>query len=348
MSALPGVSVVIPTLNAEKYLAECLAALRDQDYPADLVEIVLVDAGSTDRTLELAEAHGVDRVLANPLRTGEAGKAVGLRAAGHDLLCMVDSDNVVVGRDWLRRMVAPFADEEVVSSEALRWDYRREDHFINRYQALTGINDPLALFIGNYDRWSELTGRWTDYPHRSEQRNGWERVELDPRYVPTMGANGYIVRRRALDVVPVDDYFFDIDFVYDLVQCGERIVARVDVPVRHYFCDSVRRFYLKMGAPRFYVGAVLFLVMLSLPIKMVLRCSYPWTQRQRLGVIRFILSTLLVVPLLVQVQRGWRRKPDPAWLFHLPACWITLSVYATGYLRGRFAPAMLDRDKWSQ
>ena len=49
-------------------------------------------------------------------------------------------------------MVAPFEDPEVISSEALRWDYRRQDHFINRYQALTGINDPLALFVGNYDR----------------------------------------------------------------------------------------------------------------------------------------------------------------------------------------------------
>ena len=28
---------------------------------------------------------------------------------------------------------------------------------------------------------------------------------------------------------------------------------------------------------------------------------------------------------------GWRRKPDPAWLFHVPACWITLGVYAAGY-----------------
>jgi glycosyltransferase involved in cell wall biosynthesis len=338
VSALPGVSVVIPTLNAEKYLAECLAALRDQDYPAELVEILLIDAGSTDRTLEIAQAHGVDRVLANPLRTGEAGKAVGLRAARHDLLCMVDSDNVVVGDDWLRRMVAPFEDEEVVSSEALRWDYRREDHFINRYQALTGINDPLALFVGNYDRWSELTGRWTDYPHRSEQRDSWERVELDPRYVPTMGANGYIVRRRALEVVPVDDYLFDIDFVYDLVQRGERIVARVDVPVRHYFCDSVRRFYLKTRRRtddyHYFARAG--------------RRSYPWTQRQRLGVVRFVLSTVLVVPLLVQVGRGWRRKPDPAWLFHLPACWITLGVYAAGYVRGRFAPEMLNRDTWSQ
>ena len=337
-SLLPGVSVVIPTLNAEKYLGECLAALRDQDYPAKLLEIVVVDAGSTDRTLAIAKEHGVDTVLPNPLRTGEAGKAVGLRAAKHDLLCMVDSDNVVVGGDWLRRMVAPFDDAAVISSEALRWDYRRDDHFINRYQALTGINDPLALFIGNYDRWSELTERWTDYPYHSDQREGWERVELNPRYVPTMGANGYIVRRRAFDVVPVDDYFFDIDFVYDLVQRGERVVARVDVAIRHYFCDSVRRFYLKTRRRtedyHYFARAG--------------RRSYPWTQRQRIGVIRFIVSTLLIVPLLIQIQRGWRRKRDPAWLFHVPACWITLGVYTAGYVRGRLAPEMLDREGWSQ
>lgn len=338
MTGLPSVSVVIPTLNAAKYLDECLGALRDQDYPPELIEILVVDAGSTDQTLAIAERHGVERVLGNPLRTGEAGKAVGLRAASHDLLCMVDSDNVVVGRDWLRRMVAPFEDDEVISSEALRWEYRREDHFVNRYQALTGINDPLALFVGNYDRWSELTGRWTDYPHGSEQRDGWERVELDPRYVPTMGANGYIVRRRALDIVPVGDYLFDIDFVYDLVQRGERIVARVDVPIRHYFCDSVRRFILKT---RRRTDDYHHFARLG-------QRSYPWTQRQRLGVVRFVLSTVLVVPLLVQVVRGWRRKHDPAWLFHVPACWITLAVYAAGYVRGRVAPRQHDRDGWSQ
>lgn len=338
MSGLPAVSVVIPTLNAEKYLDECLAALRNQDYPAELVEIVLVDAQSTDATRAIAERHGVDRILDNPLRTGEAGKAVGLHAARHDLLCMVDSDNVVVGRDWLRRMVAPFEDEAVISSEALRFEYRREDHFVNRYQALTGINDPLALFVGNYDRFSELTGRWTDYPHRSERQDGWERVELDPRWVPTMGANGYIVRRRALDLVPVGDYLFDIDFVYDLVQRGERVVARVDVPIRHYFCDSVRRFVLKTRRRtndyHHYARAG--------------QRSYPWTTRQRLGVVRFVVSTVLVVPLLVQVARGWRRRPDPAWLFHVPACWITLAVYAAGAVRGRLAPRRHDRENWSQ
>ena len=152
---LPTISAVIPTLNSSRYLDECLESLVTQDYPRELLEIIIVDAGSTDGTLEIATRHGVERVLENPLKTGEAGKAVGIRAATGELVLMVDSDNVLVGRDWLRRMVKPLLeDPEVISSECLRWDYRLQDHFINRYQALTGINDPMALFIGNYDRWS--------------------------------------------------------------------------------------------------------------------------------------------------------------------------------------------------
>jgi glycosyltransferase involved in cell wall biosynthesis len=332
------VSVVIPTLNSERYLDECLAALRSQDYPRDDVEVLIVDAGSTDRTLEIAERHGVDGVLENPLRTGEAGKAVGVHAARGELVCMVDSDNVIAGTDWLTRMVTPFDDPEVISSEALRWEYRREDHFINRWQALTGVNDPLALFVGNYDRYSELTGRWTDYPHRSEPRDGWVKVELDPRYVPTMGANGYIVRRSAFDAVPVGEYLFDIDFVYDLVHAGHTKIARVDVPVRHYFCDSVERFYLKT---RRRADDYFFFASQG-------RRSYPWTSRQRSGTADFVLSSVLVLPLLRQVARGLRRRKDPAWLFHLPACWITLAVYGVSTIRGRLAPRMLDRGRWSQ
>ncbi|MBD0328883.1 MAG: glycosyltransferase family 2 protein [Thermoleophilia bacterium] len=332
----PSVSVVIPTLNAEKYLVECLEAVRGQEYDGE-IEILVVDGGSTDGTLAVARDQGVDRVLPNPLRTGESGKAVGFRAAHGELILSIDSDNVVVGRDWLRRMAEPLADAAVIASEALRWDYRREDHFVTRWSALTGVGDPLALYVGNYARHSQLTGRWTGYPHAGEPVDGWLRVVLDPRWVPTLGANGFLVRRRALEVVPVRDYLFDIDFVYELARRGERTIALVDVPVRHYFCDSVGQFY---GKTRRRVDDYFFFAATG-------HRTYPWPSRGA-PVVRFTLSTVLVVPLLFDVARGMRRARDRAWFFHVAACWITLWVYGFGAIRGRLRPRMRDRAGWRQ
>ncbi len=336
---LPAISVVIPTLNSARYLGECLESIVEQDFPRELLEIIVVDGGSRDATLEIAELHGVDRILHNELATGEAGKAQGLHHATRDLVLMVDSDNVLVGRDWLRMMTRPLmVDPSVVSAECLRWEYRREDHFINRYQALTGINDPMSLFVGNYDRWSELHQRWTGYPVHSQHRDGWERVELSAAHVPTMGANGYLVRRAAYAKIDVGDHLFDIDAVHDLVAAGSNVIARVDVPIRHYYCDSVSRFYRKTRR-----RTDDFFYFRSRGMR-----TYPWTTQQRLRVLWFVSATILVLPLLVQVARGYRRIADPAWLFHLPACWITLGVYATGALRGAIRPAKLDRSQWSQ
>lgn len=338
-AVLPGVSVVIPTLNSAKYLPECLQSVRDQDYPDELLELIIVDGGSDDETSEIAHRYGVEHILHNRLITGEAGKAQGIHHANRELVLMIDSDNVLVGNDWLRRMVQPLVDDPtVVSSECLRWDYRRHDHYINRYQALTGINDPMSLFIGNFDRWSELQQRWTGYPVTSEYRDGWERVTLTAGAVPTMGANGYLVRRSAYERLQLGDYLFDIDAVHDLVTAGLDTIARVDVPIRHYFCDSVSRFYRKT---RRRTDDYFFFRSQGMR-------TYPWTTSQRLAVIRFVLSTVLVVPLLAQVYRGYRRVPDAAWLFHVPACVITLLVYATGTLRSFRRPEQLDRAGWSQ
>jgi hypothetical protein len=66
---------------------------------------------------------------------------------------------------------------------------------------------------------------------------------------------------------------------------------------------------------------------------------------------RFVLSTLLVLPLVVQAARGYRRQPDlPAWALHVPACWVTLGIYGRGWLCNRMAVsrASLDRTAWQQ
>jgi glycosyltransferase involved in cell wall biosynthesis len=299
------------------------------------VEILVCDGGSVDGTLRLAEAHGA-RIVPNSRRTAEAGKAEGIRAANEAILAFVDSDNEVTGTDWLRRMVAPFADPTVVASEVIHWEYVRGDGLVNRYCALTGINDPSSLFVGNYGRWSWLTGRWTDYPVIIEQRDGWQRATFDPAHVPTMGANGFLVRAEALRQVPgVLDFLFDIDAVQDLVAMGHRTIARVDVAIRHQFARNARD-YARKTRRRAHD---------YLHHRGRGERRYKWPLW---GLIKFVLATILIVPLLIQVVRGMRRRPDAAWLFHPVACWITLAVYVEAVVRRLAGRGGFDRSTWRQ
>jgi glycosyltransferase involved in cell wall biosynthesis len=113
------VSIIIPTLNSMRTLRACLDAIAGQDYPLEKLEVVLADAGSTDGTRELAGEYAFARVVENPLKTGEAGKAAAIEAAEGEFLALIDSDNVLESPDWLRKMLAPFADPRIAATEPL-------------------------------------------------------------------------------------------------------------------------------------------------------------------------------------------------------------------------------------
>jgi glycosyltransferase involved in cell wall biosynthesis len=115
---LPTISIVIPTLDSSSTLPACLESIREQDYPGDMLEIIIADAGSFDSTVEIASQF-TDKIYPNPLKTGEAGKAVGVRHATGEIIALIDSDNILPGRDWLKRMAAPFADPEIAGTEPL-------------------------------------------------------------------------------------------------------------------------------------------------------------------------------------------------------------------------------------
>jgi len=335
VTALPGISVLIPTLNAERYLAGCLQSLRAQDYPAELIEVIAADAGSTDSTLEVLARFGVDHVVPNPGTTGEAARAILNRLATKELILSIDSDNYLVGSDWLRRMVEPLmSDISIFAAEPMRWDYTRGDPPLNRYFALTGINDPVSLFIGNYGRFSYLTGRWTEMPHREEKHDGYLVAELDPGHVPTMGANGFLARTSVVREATTGDYYFDIDVVNGLVESGHRRIAKVDIALGHHFArdlSSLRRKTSRRIEDFLYWRD---------------KRQYPWLSSGRLPLVRFVVYTILVAPLFWQVARGWTKVRDSAWLYHVPVCWLTLWVYAWAVIRsvGRSAPH--SREGW--
>src|SRR3989304_2685095 len=115
---LPSISVVIPTLNAGHQLEQCFRSILSQDYPRVNIEIIIAYAGSRDSTLSIAKEYKIE-CLHNPLKTAESGKAVGIRRATRNLVLLMDADNILVGSDWLRKMVRPFEDPEIVSEKPL-------------------------------------------------------------------------------------------------------------------------------------------------------------------------------------------------------------------------------------
>jgi glycosyltransferase involved in cell wall biosynthesis len=48
------VSVIITTKNEEKNIGNCLKSIKEQDYPQNLIEIIVVDNNSTDKTKDIA------------------------------------------------------------------------------------------------------------------------------------------------------------------------------------------------------------------------------------------------------------------------------------------------------
>ncbi|CAN5461256.1 hypothetical protein BH23ACT3_BH23ACT3_21430 [soil metagenome] len=111
MEALPFVRVVVINFDGGQMTIDCLQSLLATDYPADRLEIVLVDNGSLDDVVErVATEHPSVRVIEPLENTGFAGGCnLGIRApGGFDHVALVNND-ATVSPGWLRPLVDTLA-----------------------------------------------------------------------------------------------------------------------------------------------------------------------------------------------------------------------------------------------
>ncbi|MCB9948064.1 MAG: glycosyltransferase [Rhodospirillaceae bacterium] len=105
----PAISVVVVARNEERKIGACMRSLAGQHYPAGRVEIILVDDGSTDATVDVARAASPGlRVVSNPGRSISANRNVGWRAARSGLVAFLDAD-CEAPQDWLDRQAGALA-----------------------------------------------------------------------------------------------------------------------------------------------------------------------------------------------------------------------------------------------
>lgn len=114
----PSVSVIIPMLNEEGYIAQCLDSILANDYPMDRLEVLVVDGMSEDGSREIvrayAERHPNVRLLDNPRRIIPAALNIGIEESRGEIIVRMDA-HAVCQPDYISQCVEILRDHTVAN-----------------------------------------------------------------------------------------------------------------------------------------------------------------------------------------------------------------------------------------
>ncbi|BCM93395.1 putative glycosyltransferase EpsH [Abditibacteriota bacterium] len=218
---LPRVDIVIAGRNEERHLGECLDSLRQQDYPAELVSIFVVDNGSTDRTPEIARERGV-RVLTQSEPGASAARNLGISSGQGELVAFFDA-HCIANRGWVRAMAAPFVDASVGGCQA-HIESRSDDARVQRYLDQTGVLDNAHIVDDT------VSGKKNLYPWLLAGNSMYRRQAL-------LEAGGFNEKLRACE---------DVELAWRVVLLGYQFYYVNGASVIHYD-GNLWRGFLKKG-----------------------------------------------------------------------------------------------------
>lgn len=325
----PTISVITPTFNSKVTIAKCLSSVRKQNYPQKNIEIIIIDGGSSDKTKKITSDYDVKWVTVSPKKQNvEFNKITGIQKARGELLLMLDHDNILPNRNLLVKMVQPFLDyKDMVGVETFRYHYGPNATLLDRYFALFGVNDPLAFYLGKADRMSFIYDTY-DPKYNPIDRGNYYIVHFNLRNIPTIGANGFMIRRKTLlenaDVRP--GKYFPIDVNVDLIRKGFNQYAFIKDSIFHLSGHGNMSYYLKrkmLFMKQYYLSKD------SISLRSARRYSL-YEKKDFWRLVYFIIISLTLIIPFIDSVRGYRKVHDLAWFIHPILCFGFVVMY--GYV----------------
>lgn len=189
------VSVVIRTLNEDRYLAELLSAIGDQKADGFDVETVIIDSGSTDATLSIAQSFNA-RITHINKEDFTFGRSLNLGSdfADGDILVYISGHCVPSCDQWLINLVRPimqgtasYSYGRQVGRDTTKYAERR---IFDKYFPSVSKVPQTDIFCNNANA-AIARSVWSEFQF-NEQVTGLEDMELSKRYCSQGGQIGYV------------------------------------------------------------------------------------------------------------------------------------------------------------
>jgi len=172
------VSIVIRAYNEERYLRRLLEGISQQTVKD--VEIILVDSGSTDRTIAIAESFGA-KIVHIPSVEFTFGRSLnfGVREATREFIVIASAHVYPVYPDWLETMLRPFQDESVALAYGKQCGYEgskySEHQIFQQWYPDASSMDQATAFCNNANA-AIRKSLWEQHPY-DETLTGLEDLE---------------------------------------------------------------------------------------------------------------------------------------------------------------------------
>lgn len=232
---LPTVSIVIPTYNEERNIKKCLQSIFKQDYPKRLLEVILVDNYSEDKTVEIARKYQVV-ILMNKIKDTQVSKMVGFNKAKGELLYYMDADLEFKSKDYLKKMVFPLLDNPVIVGSIGRMCQVPRDSSLNRFLTYDiHQRDPVLEYFSP-----------SIYSTVVKKMQGYLLCQYELRKIPPEGRCLFWKKRLEQTPITRAEEFRDLDSLVILVKNGFCQFAYVpEAEAYHRHVQGIKSFIKK-------------------------------------------------------------------------------------------------------
>lgn len=315
------VSVIVPTLNEEKHLGECLDSILSSDYPNELLSVIVCDGYSSDQTPQIitsyAEKHPCITYLRNVRHTTPFALNMGIQQNDSDVVIVLGAHSVITP-DYIQKCVHYLEKDPLIGCVGGMVENRAD----NEISKLIGFSMTQSFGVGPvYFRTGAKEGFVDTVPFGAYKREVFDKVGM-------------------FDTNLTRDW--DDDFNFRVIQAGYKIFLSKEIKSYHYILrgnfSKLYKQYYQYGYWKVYVNRKhrkittfrqiipFFFVMFLFVGLMISLYSFPFA---------IAYLSVIVIYFLIAIGFSFRVKLKIKQRVLLIYCFLILHIsYGLGYANG--------------